>query len=431
MDYQASKLEALDSRDLRSFRAAAASPPRKAPEVCVDRPTSVYYIIGGLSIGGTERHLSLILPELKRRGITPRVCVLDVQGPMARPIRDAGIEIDDWSKFLGRFSVRRVRLLEPLISLALVLRLSLAMRRLKPDVCHAFLPKACILGGLAARLARHRCFVASRRSQNTYLARHRFGGGVEKFLMRGAAAVLGNSRAVVAELAADGVPKQRLGMIHNGSELRPLPHAQDRAEARRREGIAADDLVLMTVANLLPYKGHRDLIESIAGICHDLPRPWRLILVGWDNGIRASLEARAAEAGIAEHIHFVQDRCDLDSFYQAADIAILPSHEEGFPNAVIEAMGAGLPVIATNVGGIPDAIAHGRTGLIVPPHQPEALGAAILELARDPVRRGEFGRLGRQKIEAEFSLPLCADRYVRLYQGLSAAKPEIVSELVS
>jgi glycosyltransferase involved in cell wall biosynthesis len=156
-----------------------------------------------------------------------------------------------------------------------------------------------------------------------------------------------------------------------------------------------------------------------------------LILVGRGDGIRASLQACAADAGIAGNVHFVQDRCDLDSLYQAADIAILPSHEEGFPNAVIEAMAAGLPVIATDVGGIPDAIEHGQTGLIVPPRQPAALGAAILELARDPVRRRQFGQNGRSKIEAEFSLPLCADRYVRLYQGLSATTPQIVSELVS
>ena len=249
--------------------------------------------------------------------------------------------------------------------------------------------------------------------------------------MRGAAAVLGNSHAVVSELSADGVPGDRLGLIHNGAELRPLPSDHERAASRRNEGIGEDDLVLLTVANLLPYKGHRDLIEAIVGMCKDLPQPWRLILVGRDDGIRSSLEERAAEAGIAGNLHFVQDRCDLESLYQAADIAILPSHEEGFPNAVIEAMGAGLPVIATNVGGIPDAIEHGRTGLIVPPHQPAALGDAILELARDPVRCELLGRNGRTKIEAEFSLPLCVDRYVRLYQGLAAAKPRIVSELVS
>ncbi len=431
MEYRTPELEALDSHNVRPFSGAVSSPQQGNPDSRGDRPISVFYVIGGLSVGGTERHLSLILPELKCRGITPRVCVLDVQGPMAKPISDAGIEIDDWTRLHRRDSARRMRWLEPLVSLAQVIRLSLAMRRLKPDICHAFLPKACILAGLAARLAGHRCFVASRRSQNTYLAKHRFGGAVEKSLMRGAAAVLGNSRAVVSELSADGVPADKLGLIHNGTELRSMPQDHERTASRRIEGIAEDDLVLLTVANFLPYKGHRDLIEAIIGRCNDLPRPWRLILVGRDHGIRASLEERATEAGIADNIHFVQDRVDLDSLYRAADIAILPSHEEGFPNVVIEAMGAGLPVIATEVGGIPDAIEHGRTGLIVPPHQPVALGAAIMELARDPVRRGQFGRNGRSKFEAEFSLPLCADRYVRLYRGLAAAQPRVVSELVS
>ena len=115
----------------------------------------------------------------------------------------------------------------------------------------------------------------------------------------------------------------------------------------------------------------------------------------------------------------------------ASDVGILPSHEEGFSNAILEGMAAGLPMVVTRVGGNPEAVVHGVTGLVVPPRDPSAMAAAVLDLVRDPARRQRMGEAGRHRVEEAFSLDACVDRYARLYRMLSGATGEPVSEVLA
>ena len=140
----------------------------------------------------------------------------------------------------------------------------------------------------------------------------------------------------------------------------------------------------MVIANLIPYKGHRELIEGLSHIERELPGDWRILLVGRDHGIRAELEALSTTCGVSHRIRFLGQRSDIPALLAAADFGLLTSREEGFSNVILEGMAAGLAMIVTDVGGNAEAVVHGETGFVVPPRNPKAIGDAILELARNP-----------------------------------------------
>jgi glycosyltransferase involved in cell wall biosynthesis len=125
------------------------------------------------------------------------------------------------------------------------------------------------------------------------------------------------------------------------------------------------------------------------------------------------------------------ERADVEELLSASDIFVLPSHQEGFSNALLEAMAARLPAVATAIGGNIDAVSDNETGLLVPVRDPRGLAAAILRLAQAPDLRRSFGEAARRRVEQCFSLQACVDRYERLYRALGQADPPPVGEILS
>jgi len=232
-------------------------------------------------------------------------------------------------------------------------------------------------------------------------------------------ALLGNSQAVLDDLVAEGAPRDRLHLIRNGIDLSRFAAPAPRAAVRAAIGTAPDTLVFVCVANLIAYKGHADLLAALAA-ARGLPA-WELWCAGRDDGIGPALQAQAEAAGIAGRVRWLGPRGDVPDILAAADIGVLASHEEGFPNAVIEAMAAGLPVVATRTGGIPDAVDDGTTGLLVAPHDPVSLLSALAAVGADLVLRGAMGAAGRARATAEFNAQICAAAYARLYRSLASA----------
>jgi glycosyltransferase involved in cell wall biosynthesis len=261
----------------------------------------------------------------------------------------------------------------------------------------------------------------SRRSLNAYQSRHHFAGFLERGLHSQMAAVLANSRNVARQLLGEGVRVERLGLIYNGLDTE-LRACNDRERIRKMLGIDQAALVLVIVANLIPYKGHLDLIEALGRVTCSLPTDWRLLIVGRDDGAASAVAARSRSLGIASRIAFLGARTDLPDLLGASDIGLLSSHEEGFSNAVLEGMWAGLPMIVTDVGGNAEAVINGETGLVVPARDPIALGHAILRLASDPDARRAFGESGRRRVDRYFTLSSCVASYEALYSGLQAGK---------
>jgi glycosyltransferase involved in cell wall biosynthesis len=391
---------------------------------------TLLFVIGDLNVGGAERHLATILPRLAGAGFQPVVYTLAPGGPLAADLTAAGVEVvtPPLASAVGRLPrALRWAVLAPLSAARLVGLL----RRRRPGVVHFFLPEAYVFGGLCALVAgRQRC-VMSRRSLNLYQRRHHVLARLERRLHARMVAVLANSRAVLAELVAEGVARERLGLIYNGVDLEGFRSLPPRATTRARLGLSASPLVLTTVANLIPYKGHADLLDALAGIAAELPAGWRLLCAGRDDGIGTALRARARDLGLDGQVQWLAERRDVPELLAASDVGVLASHQEGFSNSILEGMAAGLPMIVTDVGGNTEAVTHGASGLVVPPRDPRALGQAILTLARDPARRRQMGEAGRQRVAADFSLEACVGRYVRLYAALVTGAPGTVSEIVT
>ena len=388
---------------------------------------TILVVIGNLDVGGTENHLAGVLPALVREGLTPFVYTLTHGLTLAPRLRAAGVEVIP-PPAVGLLR-RLPRPARDLLSLPFVAaKLWRLIRTRQPDVVHLFLPAAYLVGGACAHLAGHRTIVMSRRNLNRYQQKHRILGWLERRLHRRVTAALANSRAVLTELADEGVPPQRLGLIYNGIDLDTLAKVAPEGDVRARLGVEPSALVLITLANLIPYKGHADLLAALAGVADRLPPRWTLLCAGRDDGAGAGLRARARELGLGEHVRWLGLRDDVPGLLAAGDVGILASHEEGFSNSVLEGMAAGLPMIVTAVGGNVEAVQHGVSGWVVPPRDPAALGAAILELAHDPARRHRLGEAARTRVAHAFALETCVARYHRFYTLVASGRASAVDE---
>jgi glycosyltransferase involved in cell wall biosynthesis len=376
------------------------------PNAAVPR---VLVVTKRLAVGGTEYHLVQILPELRARGMTVMLFVLERGGELEPILEAAGVLVEG----VSRHGPRWIHLVRAGLALAR------CIRRWRPDMVHFFLPEAYLVGSMIAMLVGHRRCVMSRRSLADYQRGRPWFARLERLLHRRTLAVLGNSHAVVDELAIETGDRSKVGLIHNGVAIPQSLGDDIRSQARGRLGIADDAFVMVIVANLFPYKGHADLIVALIEIAPRLPQPWRLIVVGRDEGIGPALRAQATDGGIAEHICWLGARDDVGAILPAADLALLVSHQEGFSNALLEAMAQGLAVIATDVGGNRDAIRNGESGRLVPVRDPIRLGEAILELAYDKALRRRFGTAARHRAINLFSTENAIRHYQQLYQGFA------------
>ena len=370
---------------------------------------SVLFVTKRLAVGGAERHLVQIIPALRSNGIAVALFVLERGGELERALRGADVAIEG-IKAEGPRWLNLVRAGWALIR---------CIRNRRPDVVHFFLPEAYLVGGAAAMLAGHRCCMMSRRSLSHYQRGRPWLARLERLMHRRMVALLGNSQAVVDELAAEVGERSRIGLIHNGVAIPPNLSDGARSRVRRELALGDEVMVMIIVANLIPYKGHADLIAALARVAPELPPSWRLLAVGRDEGIGAALKAQAVDNGIAERISWLGARDDVEAILPAADLALLVSHQEGFSNALLEEMAQGLAVIATEVGGNRDAIIDGQSGRLVPVGDPARLGDAILELVGDATSRRRLGLAARQRVIARFSTDACIERYLRLYKGFA------------
>lgn len=299
------------------------------------------------------------------------------------------------------------------------------MREREPTIVHFFLPEAYISGGFAALVARCPKRIMSRRSLNYYQKRRPLLAIVEKWLHPTMDVILGNSREVARQLREDEhILPQKLGLIFNGvNTLKYSPEAAD-ISYRDTLGIPRASIVITIVANLIPYKGHGDLLAGLSSMKHILPKNWMLVIVGRDDGEGAVLRDLATETGLSDNLLFLGERVDTPEILGVSDIGLNTSHEEGFSNAVLEGMSSALPMVVTDVGGNPEAVVDGVTGYVVPPKSPVSLGAAIARLADNKGLRERLGNAGRARIVKEFSAEKCLESYMELYLKLAADKTD-------
>lgn len=225
---------------------------------------------------------------------------------------------------------------------------------------------------------------------------------LQRFGYRFATRVVANSPAAVQILETEGIPAERTAMISNGVEAGAYGPRDTRDAVTR----------VITVANLRPEKSHETLIAAAAALAPVCPH-LRYQIVG-DGSRRAELEALARARGVDGIVEFLGHREDVPALLAQADVFVLPSRSEAFPNGAIEAMAAGLPVIASAVGGLLDLVAPDRTGILVDPGDPQALAGALQSLVETPSRARAMGAAAREDVLARYSF----DRMVRSFEDL-------------
>ena len=231
--------------------------------------------------------------------------------------------------------------------------------------------------------------------------------------LRWADRLVGVSTEVLAGPLADGVPEARTRVIANGVDFDRLD-AQAAADLRSALGLRAETLVLACLGQLHPVKGQDVLLRALTA----LP-PHVILLLAGEGPERAALERQAAAAGLAGRVHFLGRVDPVAPVYRAADIVVQPSRNEGFGLVLAEAGGFGLPVVASRVGGIPEVVVDGETGLLVPKEDPAALAAALGRLVADPGLRARLGQAARARCRALFDVRRMATGFTDLYAELT------------
>jgi glycosyltransferase involved in cell wall biosynthesis len=222
-----------------------------------------------------------------------------------------------------------------------------------------------------------------------------------------------------------GVPASKIDIIHNGIDpLRSKSSAAARNRIRRAIAARETDCVLITVARFHKGKGHRVLLEAMQRLVVQHPQT-KLVLLG-EGAEQAEMRCLCRTFGIAETVYFAGYQSDVTEWLSAAEINVLPTFYEGLPLTILEAMAAGLPTVASNVGGIPDAVKDGVSGLLVPAGDPPRLADAISSLLSDPAERSRMGSEAQSAVMQHFTLEqqiqATEKMYLKLLNGSRATK---------
>ncbi len=383
-------------------------------------PADVLAVIGQLDTGGTERHLLNVFPELKRRSLDCRIYTLRGGGDYENDMQAAGVRVMSPSHgSRGWFGLLRTA-----FHFLRVLRVE------RPRIIHFYLPHAYLLGGLCSLFGPPCIRIMSRRSQNQYQSKWPFARSIEGFLHRKMDCILANSQALMEELLAEGVDEAIGGVIYNGVPIPPVLSSSAMIALRDELGIGQETFVVVMVANLIPYKGHADAIEALGSARDQLGTDWVVFMIGRDKGIQKELAVQAAATNIDSNIRWTGAVDDVQPYLAVADLAMMASHEEGFSNAILEAMAASVPVIATDVGGNSEAVVDQITGLLVPVNDPAAMSAAIIALFNDRARRIQLGHAAQAQVMEKFTLEKCVAAYSRVYQSLLAGDEQPIQDVI-
>lgn len=378
----------------------------------------IVHCVPEMNVGGREGQLTELICRLPSDRFEQLLVVFQRDGALVERVRSAGCRVVELgyeqphSRIDPRFHLELLRT---------VARYWRQLRAFEPDVLHAQLFWGNLLSVAAGRLAGVPAIVTSRLRLRRGRHARRWMRLADDVANRFTTVLFANSEAVRRDvLAHERIDPDIIRVIPNGVNLTRLRGVD--AEGQRRElGLSDGDLVLIAVANLHPYKGHGDLLRALAQLRPAFPN-LRLLLPGRDEGEGARLSALIEELGLTGHVHLLGERRDVPALLSLADVAVHPSHQEGFSNSVLEAMGAGCPMVVTDVGGNPEAVRDGVDGFVVPSRDPAALAGAMEKLLRDPALRARMGESARRRIEEQFSLERMIERFTALYESLAASR---------
>ncbi|MBN2370570.1 MAG: glycosyltransferase [Vicinamibacteria bacterium] len=282
------------------------------------------------------------------------------------------------------------------------------LRNLRPDIVQAHDPPSLAATAWAARLTGFKRIIATRRVDFP------FRSALSRWKFSSSARVIAVSHAIADVLKRNGVPEKRIRVVYEGVPGRPALPGGD--EALRELGVPDGAPVVGNVAALTDHKDHDTLLEAAARVLKQVPHA-RFVVLG-EGERRSHLERRILELGLVGRFILAGFRADVDCFWPRFSIFCLSSHMEGLGTSVLDAMAFGLPVVATEAGGIPEAVLDGVTGRVVAARRPDVLANALTELLVRPERCEEFGRAARRRYERRFTDARMIDETLRIYEEL-------------
>lgn len=397
------------------------SPGADSPRPGGREKIRVVRVIARMNIGGPALHASLLTDRLDP-GRYESVLVAGTEEP------GEGNYLALQGKSRDHLTVLPAlgREIRPWRDLSVLFRLIRLIRRIRPEILHTHTAKAGVVGRLAA------WFTGVPVVVHTFHG-HVFQGyfsplktrvfvGLERWLAGRTDRILTVSETVRTDLLnlEIGTP-ERVRVIPLGLDLEPYLGCECLSGQLRLElGLSPDDFLVGIVARLVPIKAHEVFLEAAARLSRQWPRT-RFLVVG-DGECRPRLQRLAKQLSLADRVLFLGWRRDLHRVYADLDVVALTSKNEGLPVSLIEAMAAARPVVATRVGGVPDLVENGVTGLLVPRDDPESMAGAMGSLLQNPGRRKTMGQKGRARVQPAFGAQRLLRDMDRLYVELLREK---------
>jgi glycosyltransferase involved in cell wall biosynthesis len=371
----------------------------------------VFFLVDSLQIGGTETQAVELALRLDPARYAITLGCLRMHGPLLPKLEGSNVSVMEWDARGGVNSPGGIHQ---------ILRLAWFLRRGRFDVVHTHDLWSNLMGIPAARLARVPVVISSRRDLSHLAWYTPFRRKILRRLQALSSAVLVNSREIRDQLVReDGFQPTLIRVIHNGIDLERF---RDLAADRERLFPGLQDCKLVVnVANMhSDIKGQPTLIKAAREVRAKFPET-RFVLIG-DGTRRAEFEAMTAELGLKQNFMFLGQRHDVAELLACCDVAVLPSQAEGFPNALLEYMAAGLPAIATDVGGNREVIQHRVNGLLTTPNDSNAIARSILFFLENPADASYLAHAGRERVRKDFSFERLIANVDAMYTELLHAR---------
>jgi L-malate glycosyltransferase len=299
------------------------------------------------------------------------------------------------------------------MDLAAAWRLSRVLKQLRPDIIHAHDPHGVAMAALARSMStqpKKPKLIASRRV-DFHLGRN----ALSRWKYRQVDHFICASDAIRHMLVSDGIPKARAVTVHEGIDLAKVAAAPP-AELHQELWLPHQAPVVGNVAALVPHKGQRHLVDAAADVVRQVPDA-RFIIAGHGE-LREALEHQIKHHQLDKHVIFAGFRPDVLSVHKAFDVFVMSSVTEGLGTSLLDAMACGKAVVATSVGGIPEVVVNGETGLLVPPRDHAAMAEAIVRLLKDPALRARMGEAGLARVRQRFTSEIMVANTLRVYEAL-------------
>ena len=389
------------SPPLALWHALQAASPALAGDVS---PIRVHHVLLSLQPGGLENGVVNVVNRLDPRRFASSVCCLKEAGEFASRIENPLVEIHEMGWVQGNDCL-------------LPFRLARLFRRTRARIVHTRNAESFFYGFLGAKLAGVPAIVHSEHGRTFDDRRLRF--TAQRMMTRFTTAVFTVSEQLKSDLIRHtGIPQAAIEVLHNGVDLDRFgsADAQGRNAERKRWGVGPDDVVIGSVGRLAPVKNHALLLRAVASA----GLPAHVVLVG-EGPEREALRALAETLGIADRVRLLGHSDDVRRQLAGFDVFALPSRNEGMSNTLLEAMAAGLPVVASDVGGNPEIVRDESEGLCFPSCDESALAYRLRRLCADAELRARLGRAARDRVAAAFSIDAMVERYETLYERVAAS----------